>query len=100
MADADLAGGDGLGNAKSVFRATPSAQSARLYLLAWADSKTGNIASANSPDLLRRFAHDEAYCEAYADAEMARAKGDWAAVATAVAKFQAAGRRVSNANTA
>jgi hypothetical protein len=98
MTDADSGGGDELGNARSAFRAKPTHQSARLYLLAWADSNTGRSASAASPDLLRKFAQDQVYCEAYADAEMARRREDWSGVKTAVAKFRAAGDRVSNAN--
>ncbi|MBV8186148.1 MAG: hypothetical protein JOY64_28120 [Alphaproteobacteria bacterium] len=98
MTDVDIAGGAELGNAESAFRARPTGQSARLYLLAWADSRTGSSASVASPDLLRKFAQDDVYCEAYADAETARAREDWPGVATAVAKFQAAGDRIANAN--
>jgi hypothetical protein len=98
MTDADFGDGNELGNAKSAFRAKPTPQSARLYLLAWAGSNTGRSASAPSPDLLRKFAQDQVYCEAYADAEIARAREDWSGVAIAVAKFRAAGDRVSIAN--
>jgi hypothetical protein len=93
LVNVDLGSNQEFGNAKSAFLSRPNRETARRYLLAWADYTMGNGASAA---VLRKLASDEDYCLAYVDAEKARVRRAWDDVAAAGAKLEAAAQKASN----
>jgi hypothetical protein len=96
LVNVDLGGNQEFGNAKSAFLSRPNRETARRYLLAWADYTMGNGASAASAAVLRKLASDEDYCLAYVDAEKARVRRAWDDVAAAGAKLEAARHKASS----